>query len=559
MSALISRHIATIGNRQVHYRRAGDGPPVMLLHQSPTSSREYIPLITELAKDFTVFSPDTPGNGLSDPLQIETITMSDLADAVVSLLDELGLDKVPVYGFHTGALCALELARRHPERIVVSVVNGYIQMDEATRKECIDHYFARLDVDWSGSHLAWVWARMREQYIFFPWFKKDSKSRVDFDIPNADHINGAVMEILRAGDNYQGPYRSAFLYDTKTAVQEAKARTIVMCARSDVLFSFFEIMPETPDCVSKFPTETHEDSEKELIQLFKEYRSSAAVPSVAPTKPIAGKVWRECFTVNGGTLYAHRNTDGKGRPIVIQHASAGSSATQVDLMEALIGKRPVIAFDMPGNGESDRLLGDDITVAQQANYLAQGIRAAGYDEVDIVGEWGGGAVAVELAAQKPDLVKHVALPHLVALDDATRKKYKKYYTPPIEIDDYGGHMLKAWIITRDQELYAPWFEHKIANIIRSHEPRIEPEHIHQRTLDLLKCADIYDKLYGAHYTYPILDQLKRLACPILVGDPDNPATQKAAALNLTGFKTQELPYVPGSELAAALLDFFETA
>jgi hypothetical protein len=44
-----------------------------------------------------------------------------------------------------------------------------------------------------------------------------------------------------------------------------------------------------------------------------------------------------------------------------------------------------------------------------------------------------------------------------------------------------------------------------------------------------------------------------------VGDPDNPATQKAAALNLTGFKTQELPYVPGSELAAALLDFFETA
>jgi haloalkane dehalogenase len=63
MAIQITRHFATVnGERQVHYRRAGSGSPVILLHQSPTSSREYIPLIQELAgKGFTVFAPDTPG------------------------------------------------------------------------------------------------------------------------------------------------------------------------------------------------------------------------------------------------------------------------------------------------------------------------------------------------------------------------------------------------------------------------------------------------------------------------------------------------------------------
>ncbi len=556
MSALISRHIATVGSRQVHYRRAGDGPPVMLLHQSPTSSREYVPLITELAKDFTVFSPDTPGNGLSDPLPIETVTMSDLADAVAGLLDELGIEKIPVYGFHTGALCALELARRHPDRIALSIVNGYIQMDDATLQDFLDHYFAELHVDWSGSHLAWIWARMREQYIFFPWYKKGLEHRGNFDLPSKEHIHDAVMEILRAGDHYRGPYRSAFMFDAAEAVQQVTAPTVMMCARSDVLFAFFEVMPKPADCVTKLATDSHEHSERELVRLFKENPSSAAAPEVAPTRAMEGKVWRECFAVNGGTLYGRRNTDGQGRPVVIQHASAGSSAGQVDLMQAFIGKRPVIAFDLPGNGESDRLLdADDITVARQADFLAQGIRAAGYDEIDIIGDWGGGTVAVELAAQNPDLVKHVAAPHLIVLDDATRERYLEHYTPPLDIDEYGGHMLKAWVIIRDQELFAPYFERKRENIIRSHEPRIDPQHVHLRTLDLLKCADLYGKFYAAHFTYPVLDRLKRLACPILIGDPDGPA----AALDLPNVTARKLPYGPGPELADALLTFFETA
>ena len=46
-AARITRHFASIpggrwGPRQVHYRRTGRGPVLILLHQSPLSSRDVI-------------------------------------------------------------------------------------------------------------------------------------------------------------------------------------------------------------------------------------------------------------------------------------------------------------------------------------------------------------------------------------------------------------------------------------------------------------------------------------------------------------------------------------
>ena len=88
----IRRHFVTVGNRQVHYRRAGTGPVVVLCHQSPSSSRETVPLMERLMGDFTVFAPDTPGNGLSDPLPLERPTAEDYGRALGQTLEvqELG-------------------------------------------------------------------------------------------------------------------------------------------------------------------------------------------------------------------------------------------------------------------------------------------------------------------------------------------------------------------------------------------------------------------------------------------------------------------------------------
>ena len=68
---LVTRHYATVGNRRVHYRRAGQGPAIVLLHASPVSSEVFEEVhFPILAKEFTVIAIDTPGQGLSDRLDL---------------------------------------------------------------------------------------------------------------------------------------------------------------------------------------------------------------------------------------------------------------------------------------------------------------------------------------------------------------------------------------------------------------------------------------------------------------------------------------------------------
>ena len=67
----ISRHFVTIDRRQVHYRRAGEGPTLLMLHASLNTSATFLPLIGPLGNDFTVIALDTPGYGLSYVLSPE--------------------------------------------------------------------------------------------------------------------------------------------------------------------------------------------------------------------------------------------------------------------------------------------------------------------------------------------------------------------------------------------------------------------------------------------------------------------------------------------------------
>ncbi|MEQ8734578.1 MAG: alpha/beta fold hydrolase [Rhodospirillaceae bacterium] len=558
MAAKITRHMATIrGERQVHYRRAGSGPPVILLHQSPNSSQEYIPLIEDLANDYTVIAPDTPGNGLSDPLELDSPVMTDYAQNVADLMDVLGIEKCPVYGFHTGAVCSLELAWRHPEKLTVGVVNGYVNMPEDLVVEILENYFVPLEYNWSGSHLTWTWARFREQLIFFPWYRTDLASRMDATLPPPERLQTAVIEFLRSGPDYRKPYRAAFTQDANNSVKEMQVKCIIMSPKTDVLYEGLDRMPPPSDSVEVYRPDTGPDAIDILKRVLKENPSPKPAPSVVKTEPVPGKLWGEYVQVGGGSLYCRRNTDGAGRPILFIHASAASSFSMDRYMEPLIGTRPVLAIDLPGNGESENPMGA-LTVEKQASFLAEAVHALGYDEIDVFGTWGGGTVAVELAVQHPNLVKHVAVPSIMAmeLNGQALEDFSSKYTPDIPFDDFGGHWIFVWNMVRDQELFNPWFERKAANISRFGEPDIDPEVIQRRTLDLFKAYDIYQAAYKAHFSYPMSERLPKMQCPLLLGGPESPMTKSAVASGPADYTVKDMP-ADHAGVAQTIVEFFD--
>jgi pimeloyl-ACP methyl ester carboxylesterase len=99
---------------RVGYERAGQGPPLVLLHgyvgDGATTWRGQL---EGLSDRFTVVAWDAPGaGGSSDPP--ESFGLAGYADCLARFIGRLGLEHPHVVGLSFGGALALELYRRHP-------------------------------------------------------------------------------------------------------------------------------------------------------------------------------------------------------------------------------------------------------------------------------------------------------------------------------------------------------------------------------------------------------------------------------------------------------------
>jgi pimeloyl-ACP methyl ester carboxylesterase len=101
---------------RLHYLEAGSGRPVILLHSNGNSAYEYEELISLLAAHCRVIAWDQPGHGDSEPTG-RHFTVEDFSDAVVALMDALGLPAASVMGSSIGGAIAADLGTRRGARI----------------------------------------------------------------------------------------------------------------------------------------------------------------------------------------------------------------------------------------------------------------------------------------------------------------------------------------------------------------------------------------------------------------------------------------------------------
>ena len=144
----------------LHYRRlpghsnGGRKTAILLLHQTPFGLAEWVdiqPLLAGMGHD--TIAPDNPGYGMSDPPP-DSVTIPDLADNLVDLLDHLKVERVAVAGHHTGAAIAASFAARHGERTACAVLHGCPVYDEAGRASRLARAAPQVHLREDGSHLA---------------------------------------------------------------------------------------------------------------------------------------------------------------------------------------------------------------------------------------------------------------------------------------------------------------------------------------------------------------------------------------------------------------------
>ncbi len=216
----MTKHFIALPQGRIFYRQFGaeGGPPLVLLHPSPLSSALFERLGTYLSDSFTVYAPDLPGYGLSDPLPTAPDSLADYLPFLHQLLDHLELPSVQLYGTATGCQLAIAFALAYPERVTHLVGENACHFEDAERAVLFETYFPDLRPRADGSHLADVWRMCYKTCIGFPWTAVPDTATLPDNFPLAV-VQGMVRDTLLAGENYHWAYRAAFEHERAELVQ----------------------------------------------------------------------------------------------------------------------------------------------------------------------------------------------------------------------------------------------------------------------------------------------------------------------------------------------------
>ena len=235
--AEVKRGFADLAHGQTHYRTAGSGAPLLALHASPGSSRQLLRFIHDMSDRATVYAPDTPGNGDSAALFDREPLIRDLAEAELAFMDAKGLAKVDVYGSHTGAAIAVELAILAPDRIGKVVLDGISWLTPEELEAILANYAFPFVPDRDGSYLVRLFQFCRDQYLFFPWYDKTRAARRDGALGSPEDLHAWVLEVMKASQTYHLNYRAAFRYDAKARLPLVTVPALAIAAENDPLLA----------------------------------------------------------------------------------------------------------------------------------------------------------------------------------------------------------------------------------------------------------------------------------------------------------------------------------
>ncbi len=233
MAVDITRGFVSVASGQLHYRQVINPgkPSLVLLHQAPSSSTMFEPLMQALGEHYHIVAPDFPGFGDSEALA-ETPSVELYAQNVYAALQQLGVNECLLFGHHSGTSVAMALTEIAPLLASKMFLSGAALLTSEL-KQILPSKAEPIAPQADGRHVQAMWQRIAAKDI-------------DADIALVER---EVILALQMGEGYQQAYQAVADYDFAKGLAQLNCPLMICAGTEDPLYSLMDsviaVKPET--------------------------------------------------------------------------------------------------------------------------------------------------------------------------------------------------------------------------------------------------------------------------------------------------------------------------
>ncbi|MGH2794978.1 MAG: alpha/beta fold hydrolase [Actinomycetota bacterium] len=122
---------------RTYYEVSGEGEPLILLHGGMMTAETFDMQTPALASKYKVYLPERRGHGRTPDVE-GPFTFEAMANDTIAFMDAVGLDSANLVGWSDGAIVAMTVAVRRPERVRKLVYIGERVTRDGLRPEAIE-------------------------------------------------------------------------------------------------------------------------------------------------------------------------------------------------------------------------------------------------------------------------------------------------------------------------------------------------------------------------------------------------------------------------------------
>jgi len=261
--------IAESNGINIFYESYGEGDPVVLISGLGSPMLSWETQIPIYSAEYKVVSFDNRGIGKSEITE-SGFTISDMADDVIGLLDNLGIEKAVFIGKSMGGMITQRIGIKYPERVNKLVIG----CSAASRDEVGNLLLSggREIASKAGMKAVWITG------LFYGYTRGYIENNIEMIKAFIDEMPDHDELILKG---YMGQSQACEGHYSLDEIDQIKAPTLVIYGDKDLILSpakSLEMAEKIPDCMLKgFKGVGHgfwRERQKEVDKLVMEFLAS---------------------------------------------------------------------------------------------------------------------------------------------------------------------------------------------------------------------------------------------------------------------------------------------